>query len=47
MVTIPSFTWGTIDTGAAAAPTGGAYYYGRRKRFIAYILSCLVWVLIG
>ncbi len=42
MVTIPAYTWGTDQPAAPGAPLGGGAYYSRRKRFLAYITTCLV-----
>lgn len=39
---IVPYTLGTQLPAAPAAPTGGVAYYGRRKRFIAYILTMLL-----
>ena len=41
------YTLGAQLPAAPATALGGAAYYGRRKRFIAYIMSCLVLVLLG
>ena len=38
MVTQVSWTWGSIDEAAAAAPTGGAYAY-RRHRYLSYMAA--------
>lgn len=41
------YTLGTQLGAAAATPTGGAAYYGRRRRFIAYILTSLALLVIA
>ena len=40
------YTLGTQLGAAGVAPTGGASYYIRRKRFLAYILTSLVLLLL-
>ena len=42
MVTLHAYTWGSDDPSAPAAALGGGAYFSRRKRFLAYITTCLV-----
>jgi hypothetical protein len=41
MVTLPIYTWGTEDT-AAPATVSGAGFLVRKRRYMAYITSCLL-----
>lgn len=40
------YTLGTQLGVAAATPTGGAAYYGRRKRFLMYLLASVGFLLV-
>ena len=42
MVTIPAYTWGSDQEAVGAAVGGGGAYFSRRKRFLAYITTCLL-----
>ena len=44
---IVPYTLGAELPAAPVVAGGGAAYYGRRKRFLAYLLTCFVLVVIG